>query len=338
MAEASWPLTEVKTNFTTDDYTVGLISALPKELTASRNMLDELHAPPHGIDDKDENNYVFGRISGHNVVMTCQSEMGIAAATILATSMKMSFKKLRFGLLVGIAGGMGIPSEQWRAKTSVFLGDVVISKRSGNDGGVVFWDRGRQTQNGLESQPYLQGVPRILNNAFSKLQSLHDDQENQIEKIISEAGSRNKRFQNLVKRPEIDTLFHEKYKHKGDEGNHCVNCDKGKIIRDRSETPSSQSRVHFGSIASGNKVVLDSATRAAILKKHPNVLAIEMEAAGTMDVFGCATIRGICDYADSHKNDDWQWYAAAAAAAVAKEVLGLIVPSKAVDVPLPAPS
>ncbi|KAF4612495.1 hypothetical protein G7Y89_g15595 [Cudoniella acicularis] len=49
-----------------------------------------------------------------------------------------------------------------------------------------------------------------------------------------------------------------------------------------------------------------------------------MEAAGLINVFGCATIRGICDYADSHKNDDWHKYASATAATVAKEVLGII--------------
>jgi hypothetical protein len=49
-----------------------------------------------------------------------------------------------------------------------------------------------------------------------------------------------------------------------------------------------------------------------------------MEAAGLMNVFGCATIRGICDYADSHKNDYWQKHAAAVAAAVTKEILRII--------------
>ena len=34
-------------------------------------------------------------------------------------------------------------------------------------------------------------------------------------------------------------------------------------------------------------------------------------------------IRGICDYADSHKNKKWQPYAAATAAAYAKELLSV---------------
>ena len=43
-----------------------------------------------------------------------------------------------------------------------------------------------------------------------------------------------------------------------------------------------------------------------------------------MNIFPCLMIRGICDYADSHKNKKWQPYAAGAAAAYAKEVLSVI--------------
>ena len=49
-----------------------------------------------------------------------------------------------------------------------------------------------------------------------------------------------------------------------------------------------------------------------------------MEAAGLMDESPCLVIRGICDYADSHKNKRWQPYAAATAAAYAKELLSII--------------
>lgn len=48
-----------------------------------------------------------------------------------------------------------------------------------------------------------------------------------------------------------------------------------------------------------------------------------------IDDFPCIVIHGICDYSDTHKNDKWQGYAAAAAAAYAKELLR-IVPGKQV--------
>jgi nucleoside phosphorylase len=45
---------------------------------------------------------------------------------------------------------------------------------------------------------------------------------------------------------------------------------------------------------------------------------------GEFQGFPCLVIRGICDYADSHKNKRWQLYAAGTAAAYAKEVLSVI--------------
>jgi nucleoside phosphorylase len=52
-----------------------------------------------------------------------------------------------------------------------------------------------------------------------------------------------------------------------------------------------------------------------------------------MDSFPCLVIRGICDYADSHKNKIWQPYAAATAAAFAKELLLVIAPQGIIDLP-----
>ncbi|KAK9847924.1 hypothetical protein MYU51_017389 [Penicillium brevicompactum] len=50
----------------------------------------------------------------------------------------------------------------------------------------------------------------------------------------------------------------------------------------------------------------------------------EMESAGLMDILPCLPIRGICDYADSHKGEAWQRYAAATAAAYARELLEVL--------------
>ena len=75
------------------------------------------------------------------------------------------------------------------------------------------------------------------------------------------------------------------------------------------------------------KLIVDVVdTRDRISKKH-GVLCFEMEAADLMDNFDCLVIRGISYYADSRKNNGWQRYAgagAAAAAAYAKEILTII--------------
>jgi nucleoside phosphorylase len=52
------------------------------------------------------------------------------------------------------------------------------------------------------------------------------------------------------------------------------------------------------------------------------VIAFEMEGAGVWENFiSSLVIKGVCDYADSHKSKRWQGYAAATAAAVAKSFL-----------------
>ena len=89
------------------DYTVGWICALPTEMAAACGMLDERHSPlpshPH-----DDNNYTFGRIGDHNVVITClpAGVTGTVSATRVASQMLSTFKWLRFGLLVGVGGGV----------------------------------------------------------------------------------------------------------------------------------------------------------------------------------------------------------------------------------------
>ena len=57
------------------------------------------------------------------------------------------------------------------------------------------------------------------------------------------------------------------------------------------------------------------------LVKKEQVLGVEMEGAGVWDIFPCIIIKGVCDYADSHKNKIWQAYAAATGSCAAKTFL-----------------
>ncbi|KAF3768506.1 hypothetical protein M406DRAFT_336936 [Cryphonectria parasitica EP155] len=91
------------------------------------------------------------------------------------------------------------------------------------------------------------------------------------------------------------------------------------------QIPDRQSAVSLCLIASGNSVVKDDVSRDDIVRRlGDKCICFEMEAAGLMDNFPCLVIRGICDYADTHKNDRWQNYSAATAAALAKELLEVI--------------
>lgn len=84
---------------------------------------------------------------------------------------------------------------------------------------------------------------------------------------------------------------------------------------------------HFGVIASGQKVVADSATVPNLQTPWPQLIGVEMEAAGAAhaayrrDYPGILVVKGISDWADENKNDLWHSYAADAAAAFCAALL-----------------
>ncbi|KAL3429140.1 P-loop containing nucleoside triphosphate hydrolase protein [Aspergillus tetrazonus] len=55
--------------------------------------------------------------------------------------------------------------------------------------------------------------------------------------------------------------------------------------------------------------------------RREKVIGFEMEGAGVWDHVPCIIIKGVCDYADSHKNKLWQAYAAATGASATKAFL-----------------
>ncbi|KAB8268835.1 hypothetical protein BDV30DRAFT_251862 [Aspergillus minisclerotigenes] len=122
---------------------------------------------------------------------------------------------------------------------------------------------------------------------------------------------------------EHDLLFRREYRHP-DEGEDCSNCDRTQIV-DRDPRPDDGPSIHYGLIASADLTMQDPKCRDA-LRKSEKVLCFEKEAAGLMDRFPCIAIRGISDYADTHKCKKWQPYAAVAAAAYAKDLLAVIQP------------
>ncbi|KAF7502154.1 hypothetical protein GJ744_006879 [Endocarpon pusillum] len=74
------------------------------ELAPVEGILDEIHDPlPTG---RDQNAYTLGRIGGHNVVVAFLPEIGNNAAATVATQLLNDFPLIRFGVLVGIGGGI----------------------------------------------------------------------------------------------------------------------------------------------------------------------------------------------------------------------------------------
>jgi nucleoside phosphorylase len=228
--------------------------------------------------------------------------------------MKSTFRAIRFGLMVGIGGG--VPS----AEADIWLGDIVVSQPGKGHGGVVQYDFGKSTPSGIERTGFLNTPPRILLTAVSKLRANHDLGKNDLWGHFSKLGRLPKFSRDQAG---DDVLFEAVYNHIG--GSNCTLCDNAKKLQREARTVDTPD-IHYGTIASGNQVMRDGATRDQISSKFGEVLCFEMEAAGLMNSFPCLVIRGICDYADSHKNKRWQPYAAGTAAAYAKELL-LVIPA-----------
>ena len=318
-------------------YSVGWVCALPKEQTAAIAMLDEIHADlPKPLGDN--NAYTLGSIGMHNIVIAClpKGEIGTSPAATIATRMVGTFPSIKLGLMVGIGGG--IPPK-------VRLGDIVVSTPVGQFPGVIQWDLGKAKSGDFERTGSLNNPPTALRTALTKLETQYDLEGSRIPEFFDEIKDKYPKLASKYLRSDLleDLLFEADYPHvtkscaeyttvsnddndddEGEEEENCRLCDRTKVVKRK---PRSM-RVHYGLIASGNRVIKDALFRDTLNKNlGGNVLCVEMEAAGLMNSFPCIVIRGICDYADSHKSKDWQEYAAAVAAGFAKELLGHVQPS-----------
>ncbi|KAF5586317.1 nucleoside phosphorylase [Fusarium pseudocircinatum] len=291
-------------------YTVGILCALPIELKAIRALFDQRHQNLTRMFG-DNNQYALGEMSQHMVVATSlpAGEYGTNAAASAVSDMMRSFMSIQFCLLVGIAGGA--PSED----NDIRLGDVVVSLPTQTFPGVIQYDLGKENEGGeFEVTGVLQRPPRILTNAISKLCSDPDigiDPLNpHLTKILDSLPTYNNPG------PELDVLSRAACTRRTCEPD-CTHLEQ------RLPRLTPEPMVHYGLVASGNRVIKDATLRDRLSRKY-GVLCFEMEAAGVMNRADCLVIRGICDYSDAQKNKVWQNYAAAVAAAYTKLLLSAV--------------
>ncbi|KAF3006335.1 hypothetical protein E8E14_003571 [Neopestalotiopsis sp. 37M] len=301
-----------------NDYRVGWICALSKEQTAAMAMLDVRH-PNLPKPPKDPNAYTLGSIGDHNIVIAClpKGKYGTVSASVVASNMASTFPAIRFGLMVGIGGG--IPPK-------VRLGDVVVSVPVDQYPGVVQWDLGKAEEGDtFRRTGSLNNPPTSLLTVLTQLESEHEMMGPGFPQYLEELAAKFPPLASKYAKSNHlqDILFDKDYPHiscvsDNEQDDSCASCDMSRTVKRESRDP----QVHYGLIASGSQVIKSATFRDSIVKKlGGNVLCVEMEAAGLMDNFPCIVIRGICDYADSHKNKAWQEYSAAVAAAFTKELL-----------------
>ncbi|KAJ5338817.1 hypothetical protein N7452_005545 [Penicillium brevicompactum] len=267
-------------------YTIAWVCALYIEMAAAQAMLDELHERlPVSVDN---NNYILGSINQHNVVIAClpEGQYGTNNAAIVMTNMKRTFPEIRACLMVGIGGG--VPR-----KADIRLGDVVVGTR------VMQCDLGKLIGDGqLQRTAISRLCHPFFGTTISTVRSKHEHRLSQVPSILQQKlGGRHS-----YSRPtSADLLFHASYEHES-LADSCDGCDHSKLVP-RSRRVPHKVIIHYGAIASRNQVMRNGTTRDTVAREL-DVMCFEIESAGLMDILPYLPIRGICDYADSHKNKE----------------------------------
>lgn len=319
---------------TRDDFDVAIICALPLEADAVLSTFDNhWDEKLYGKAANDPNFYSVGVIQGRNVVLVHPPRAGKAPAANVATACAMSFTKVTLALIVGVCGGIPFKNNS----EEILLGDVVISK------GVVQYDHGRQYSDGFKRKidmeaslgrpnPQIGSVLAALETQFHR-----ENFQHKVRTFLDDLDEDVTSYPGHVE----DRLFPSWYRHKHHNTQVCrecadcrksddpvcdgapelscrvTGCEDVQLVQRCRQNQRHQPIVHVGLMASGDSV-LKSAIHRDQIAVNENVVGFEMEGAGAWDALPCVVIKGVCDYADSHKNKLWQKYAAITAASCAR--------------------
>jgi nucleoside phosphorylase len=330
-----------------NDFAIAIICALPLEADAVEALFDEHYdrlGKYYGKQRGDANAYINGRIGKHNVVLCYMPGIGKGSAASVAASLRVSYTGIELALVVGICGGAPPPPKYHE----IFLGDVIISDS------VIEYDFGRQYPGGFQRKT---GVKDMLGRPGREIRTLLNGLRT--ENALSELQDQTQQYLHVLQQrrakwgyPGVsDILFKASYLHKHynhasparcscfesdlfDQiceealGKDCddLNCDKGQQIRCREISEANPISIYIGPVASADTVMKSGLHRDEIVRKE-KVIGFEMEGAGVWENVPCIIIKGVCDYADSHKRKTWQEYAAATGASAAKAFLQYWMPA-----------
>lgn len=262
-----------------DDVLIGIITALSLEYAAVKALIpngEEAVFEGSGAGHRFYVGSIPSKISKkHHKVALCISGMGNNAAAIRAMNLKAHFKNMHSIIMTGIAGGIPNPDKK---DEDVKLCDIVVSSEKG----ICQYDFVKETWDDVT----IRCNPRPPSSKL--LEAVHLLRAYEYERRYpwrEHALSAMKSFD--MKNPKIDFPY--------------------------------ITRVFYGAIASAN-TLLKNPEKRDMLRDKFGVRAVEMEGSGIADAawnweIGYLVVRGISDYCDGNKNDDWQEYAAIAAAA-----------------------
>ncbi|KAL8365128.1 hypothetical protein RB595_004105 [Gaeumannomyces hyphopodioides] len=322
---------------------IAIICALTLESNAIDLLFDEIHDTGYGRAIGDNNTYTTGRVGHHAVVLLVLPNMGKEAAAAASAHLLSSFHNIKLALVVGICGGLPRIGDE-----EAFLGDVVISRS------IVNYDFGRQYPDKFVVKSSVEDSLGRANKDIRGLLNFFDREHDlgvlqlkavaNLNRLQAAAVAKRRKAKYTMPHDDTDKLFPPDYQHahRNKECDACaahsmrfceeaskLSCDvagcdlslhKPRQNRQQERPVELVPQIFIGKVASGNAVMKSGQYRDRIAEEH-EIIAFEMEGAGAWDEVPCIVVKGICDYADSHKNKQWQNLAAATAASVAVGIL-----------------
>jgi nucleoside phosphorylase len=324
-------------------FEIAIICALPMErdtveVLMTRHYKDEGYH--YGKVMHDDNTYTLGELGSKPIVLVAPRDVGTTSTRQLATSLRISFPNILYAFVVGIAGAAPFiyDGDKW-APSNIQLGDVIISTH------VIEYDFGKTYDNGFRRKTDVENAlpraPADVTNFLNTFSRHHSAAYRRIlQKTNSDIAQHDGLQEDNYKHPGLDRdkVFPLTYRHKHQDPTSCTICSActewyHEVCAEALEAscemlgckpsrsnPIHDTKIHFGRYASGNSV-MKSGYRRDILIKEDNVIGFEMEGAGAWEVFGTIVVKGVVDYADSHKNKRWRGYPAARAALCAAAMI-----------------
>lgn len=342
-------------------FSIALICALRKESDAVLALFDghwRDHGGEFTKVEGDKNIYWTGWIGTHNVVLVQMPGMGNTNAASVASTLLTSFPRIRLSLVIGICGGVPGRTKQEMILGDVVISTRIIqlSLASRYPDALVMKETHRDHLGQLNGEVVAFLEQMQGKESFRRLQSETTRwtqvlQEKDFEDYHYPGTEDDKLYQTGYRHKHQDVTICdicaccEKY-----EDPVCgtarrepctqLGCDESKLVprqrlqdvitaregtvpKSKRTSPNTVARIpeptiHFGPVGSGDWVIKSQIHRDSV---NNEVIAYEMEGSGVSHTLPTLVIKSVCDYADSHKNKDWQNYAAATAAACMKAIL-----------------
>ena len=347
--------------YSRDGFEIAVICALPIERDAVEALLDEDYEKDgfsYGKEAMDSNAYTTGRLGTQHIVLTYMPGMGMIRAAAVAANIRFSFKGIKVCIVVGICGGVPTTANGVEIVLGdVIISTSVIQIDFGRQYPNEFIRKASPEDTIGRANPEVRSFVGKVSSRLV-LERLQEKTSVYTGQISTRKGFSKSAYPGPERDQLYPAKYRHKHWKQGLCGlcDNChlfdddicedarkkpcmeLGCDKTQLIdrkrlqtalgirSDGSQIPTAETkeaqkaRIHFGRMACSNQVMKSGQHRDRIVQLE-GVIGFEMESAGTWDYIPTIVIKSVCDYADSHKNKDWQEYAAATAAACTKAIV-----------------